>query len=177
VPLTACAAGYQAETSRERTTLTSVAAAQGDLSLRNILFVGPGSSGGNLPLYMAVFDGGTGSDTLLRVSSSAASGGYVPSTNTVHGGASLFYNGGDADVPQLTGLKHDVLVGQTVTVTLTFQTAGEVKVTVPVLPSNLGTGGSPLPPPSPIPSASASGSSSASPSASAPASGSASAAP
>ena len=42
IPLTACAAGYQAETSRERTTLTSVAAAKGDLTLRNIFFVGPG---------------------------------------------------------------------------------------------------------------------------------------
>jgi copper(I)-binding protein len=169
LPLTACAAGYQAETSRERTALTSVAAAQGDLSLRNILFVGPSKSGENLPLYMAIFDGGTGSDTLLSVSSSEATGGYVPSDATVHGGASRYWNVGDADVPQLTGLKRDVLVGQTVPVTLTFKTAGEVKVTVPVLSSSLGGDVSSLPPPSPLPSASATAqpSRSASPAASA----------
>ena len=64
IPLTACAAGYQAETSRERTTLTSVSAAKGNLTLRNIFFVGPASSGDNMPLYLAIFNGGTSSDKL-----------------------------------------------------------------------------------------------------------------
>jgi copper(I)-binding protein len=185
LPLTACAAGYQAETSRERTTLTSVAAAKGDLSLRNIFFIGPASSGDNLPLYLAIFNGGTSTDTLLSLSSSAASGGYVPGDNTIVAGGSRYYNAGDADVPRLTGLKRDVLVGQTVTVTLTFKTAGEVKVTVPILDARLGSDRSPLPAPSPIPSASttgqpsgsASGSASASESASASSSASATATP
>ena len=69
IPLTACAAGYQAETSRERTTLTSVSAAKGDLTLRNIFFVGPASPGGTLPLYLAIFNGGTSDDQLQSISS------------------------------------------------------------------------------------------------------------
>ena len=81
IPLTACAAGYQAETSRERTTLTSVSAAKGDLTLRNIFLVGPTSPGENMPLYMAIFNGGTSSDKLMSISS-VASGGFIPSNST-----------------------------------------------------------------------------------------------
>src|SRR6185312_6585705 len=101
IPLTACAAGYQAETSRERTTLTSVSAAKGNLTLRNIFFVGPASSGDNLPLYMSIFNGGTADDKLLGISSSSTSDGFVPSNDAIPGGGKLVYNEGDGDVPQL----------------------------------------------------------------------------
>jgi len=50
---------------RERTTLTSVSGTKGDLTLRNVFFVGPAASGGSLPLYFAAFNGGNAADKLL----------------------------------------------------------------------------------------------------------------
>jgi copper(I)-binding protein len=157
LPLTACAAGYQAETSRERTTLTSVQGVKGNLSIRNVFFVGPADAGGSLPLYLAAFNGGNSDDQLVSVSSTSAAGGTVPSDTKIPGGGSLLYNAGFAAVPQLTGLKNKALVGQTVTVTLTFAQAGELTLQVPVESSD-------LPGPSAVPSDSASASPSASPS-------------
>ncbi len=169
VPLSACAAGYQAETSRERTTLTSISAAKGQLTFRNVYFVGPAAPGGSLPLYFAVFNGGTADDRLVSVTSTEASGSAVPAADTVTGGGQRFYNEGDADVVQLTGLKQKVLVGQTVSVTLVFAQTGEVALTVPVEAAQSDAQGNPLPGPSPLPSPSpsASAGASASPSASA----------
>ncbi|MCW2548150.1 MAG: hypothetical protein JWN96_2610 [Mycobacterium sp.] len=149
LPLTACAAGYQAETSRERTTLTSVSGVKGNLTLRNVFFVGPADAGGSLPLYFATFNGGTTDDRLLSISSPSASGATVPTSTTIAGGGSLFYNAGDAFVPELTGLKNKVLVGQSVTVTLSFAQAGDLTLQVPIESST-------LPGPSPAPSESAS---------------------
>ena len=161
IPLTACAAGYQAETSRERTTLTSVTAAKGALTLRNIFFVGPASSGDDLPLYLAIFNGGTANDKLLSVSSPASSGGFVPADSAINANGQLFYNEGDGSVPELTGVKGLVRVGQTVTVTLTFQVAGELTIDVPIEHATPG-----LSAPSSTPTPSASPSSTAPPSAS-----------
>jgi copper(I)-binding protein len=180
IPLTACAAGYQAETSRERTTLTSVSAAQGNLTLRNIFFVGPASSGDSMPLYMAIFNGGTSSDTLMSISSSSFSGGFVPTNASIQANGQRYYNEGDGDVPQLIGAKNRVRVGQTVTVTLNFQQAGELTIAVPIEAATDGLPGpSPTPTPSPSesPSASPSASSSAATSASPSAGTSASASP
>lgn len=174
IPLTACAAGYQAETSRERTTLTSVSAAKGDLTLRNIFFVGPTSSGEDMPLYLAVFNGGTSTDKLLSISSPNFSSGFVPSNNSVPGNGQLFYNEGDGNVPQLIGAKNLVRVGQTVNVTLNFQQAGELTIAVPIQNATSGLAG---PSPTPTPSESASPSSSISPSSSASASPSSGASP
>jgi copper(I)-binding protein len=182
IPLTACAAGYQAETSRERTTLTSVSAAKGNLTLRNIFFVGPAASGENMPLYLAIFNGGTSSDTLMSISSASFSGGFVPSNKTIQAGGQKYYNQGDGDVPQLIGAKNQVRVGQTVNVTLNFQQAGELTIAVPIEAATNGLPGpSPTPTPSPTesasPSASASAETSASPSAATSASPSVSASP
>ncbi len=165
LPVSACAAGYQAETSRERVTLTSVSGAKGSLTLRNVFFVGPADAGGSLPLYLAIFNGGGSDDQLVSVSSSGAGSGYVPSDSSIPAGGSLFYNNGDASVPVLNGIKTKALVGQTVTVTLTFQQAGALTLTVPVDAS----GGRPGPTAtsSASPSASPSATSSASPSATA----------
>ena len=172
LPLTACAAGYQAETSRERTTLTSVSTVKGNLTIRNMFFVGPVEAGGALPLYFAAFNGGNSADKLVNIKSSLATGSSAPEKTDVVGGGSLYYNAGDGSVPQLTGLKNKVLVGQTVTVTLSFAQAGDVTVMVPVESSQL-PGPSPLPTPSPSASAtptvtpSSSAAATASPSASA----------
>jgi copper(I)-binding protein len=146
--LTGCAAGYQAETSRERTTLTAVSGAKGDLTLRNVFFVGPAAAGASLPLYFAAFNGGTTDDKLVSISSSLATGGSVPTDTALVGGGSLVFNAGASTVPQLTGLKDRSLVGQTITVTLVFQQAGELTLAVPVETSDQ---------PGPSPEASASG--------------------
>lgn len=132
LPLSACAAGYQAETSRERTTLTSVGAAKGALTLRNMYFLGPGTTGHALSLHLAIFNGSGTPEKLTGLSSSVASGGSVPSDATITAGQPLYYNLGATTLPVLTGLKQNVLVGQTVTVTLTFAQAGELTVAVPV---------------------------------------------
>lgn len=155
LPLTACAAGYQAETSRERTALTSVSGVKGNLTLRNVFFVGPAESGGALPLYFAAFNGGATSDKIVGISSPSASGSSAPQATDIAGGSSLFYNAGDASVPQLTGLKNKVLVGQAVTVTLSFAQAGDLTLQVPVESSTLA-------PPSPLASDNANPSASAS---------------
>ena len=160
IPLTACAAGYQAETSRERTTLTSVASAKGPLTLRNIFFVGPASAGDDLPLYLAIFNGGTTDDKLLSVSSPVSSGGFVPTDSTISAAGQTFYNEGDGSVPELTGMKGLVRVGQTVNVTLNFQQAGELTIAVPVQAAMDGLSG-----PSPIPTPTPTATSSTSPSA------------
>jgi copper(I)-binding protein len=132
LPLTACAAGYQAETSRERTTLTSVGGAVGDLTLRNIFFYGPADSGQALPLYLSIFNAAVVNDKLVGVSSVSAAASSVPGNNTVPGGGSLAYNKGTLSVPRLLRMKRNVLVGQTVTVTLTFARAGSLTLQVPV---------------------------------------------
>ncbi len=156
LPLTACAAGYQAETSRERVTLTSVTGAIGHLTLRNIFLVGPTDSGGDVPLYMAIFNGGVDTDTLLSISSADATGAYVPAgATTIDPLGSRYYNDGDAAVPQLTGLKRNLLVGQTVSLKLVFQSAGELDITVPVIAKETDEAGSSLPTPSAVPSATA----------------------
>ena len=178
IPLTACAAGYQAETSRERTTLTSVSAAKGDLTLRNIFLVGRTSAGGNIPLYMAIFNGGTVSDKLLSITSNGSSSGFVPSNDSIAPNGSLFYNEGDANVPQLIGAKTLLRVGQTVNVTLNFQQAGELTIAVPIEAATSGLPGpSPTPTPSASPTPSVAPSTSASPSVSASAGASGSASP
>jgi copper(I)-binding protein len=161
LPLTACAAGYQAETSRERTTLTSVSAVKGNLTIRNMFFVGPADAGASLPLYFATFNGGNSDDKLVNVTSGVATGSTAPEKIDITGGSSLYYNAGDGSVPQLTGLKNKVLVGQTITVTLSFEQAGDVTVKVPVESSTLAPP-SPLPSATPKPSATPSASSSAS---------------
>jgi copper(I)-binding protein len=153
LPLTACAAGYQAETSRVRTTLTSVAGAVGQLTLRNVFLVGPGQTGGNIPLYMAIFNGGVTDDKLVSVSAAGATGNHVPVDSTITTGTPRFWNDGDGDVPQLTGLTKNVLVGQTMDLKLVFENAGELDITVPVVTSQPDAQGSPQPGPSPLPSA------------------------
>jgi copper(I)-binding protein len=130
--LTGCAAGYQAETSRERTTLTSTSGAKGDLTLRNVFFVGPAAAGDSLPLYFAAFNGGASDDKLLSLSSSVSAGASVPTDTALVAGGKLQFNAGASTVPLLTGLKDKVLVGQTITVTLVFQQAGELTLAVPV---------------------------------------------
>lgn len=168
LPLSACAAGYQAETSRVRTTLTSVSGAKGDLTLRNMFVVGPARAGGAVGFYAAIFNGGPATDHLVSISSSDTVRGILPANTAIPGGGSLFYNLGDRDVPVLTGLKNDLLVGQEVNVTMTFALAGELTVTVPVensdgmpAPALLAT---PTPNPTPSRSVNPSPSGSASPS-------------
>ncbi len=133
LPLSACAAGYQAETSRERTTLTSVGAAKGNLTLRNIYLLGPGTQGHALSLKLAMFNGGRLDDRLVSISSTGAASGYVPATATIPAGGSLSYVLGGSPSPVLINLKRNVLVGQSLPVTMTFAKTGDITRTIPVM--------------------------------------------
>ena len=73
---------------------------------------------------MTIFNGGVANDKLVGISSRGATGGTVPTNNTIPGGGELVLNQGNPDVPRLTGLKSNALVAQTITVTLTFSRAG-----------------------------------------------------
>jgi len=126
-----CAAGIQAETSRERPTINSVGGAVGAITLRNVYVGGPGRQGGSIPVLFAAFNGGNDPDQLTGVSSPVAAQAAAPSQLTVAPGEATYYNPGSS-TPRLTGLRNPLRVGQQVAVTLTFQRAGSVTLEVPV---------------------------------------------
>jgi copper(I)-binding protein len=181
VPLAGCAAGVRAETSRERPTIDGIGSAIGTLTIRNTYVGGPAENGGSAPVLLSVFNNGNEPDRLVSISSPEAGSGTVPSDTTLPpGGRQLFFTAGRT--PRLTGLTSAVKPGQIVPIVLSFEKAGELKMSVPVAavpPELLSSGESATPSASTsaTPSASASPGASASPSAGASASPSASIAP
>ncbi len=164
VPLSACSAGINAETSRERPTIDGIGSAIGPLTIRNTYVGGPAEQGASVPLLLSVFNDGSDPDRLVSISSPDAGGATVPADAALPpGGQLLAYT--PAKAARLTGLTMPVRVGGIVPIVLTFERAGELHMSVPVTPvgQDLLNGG---------PSASASASPSASASA-APSSGSA----
>lgn len=133
LPLAGCAAGIQAETSRERPTVDGIGSAIGTLTIRNAYVGGPGQAGGSAPLLLSVFNNGTEPDRLVSVSSPDAASVTLPGgLDLPPGGQQLLYT---ADrTPRLTGLNEQVLVGQIVPVVLTFERAGELRMSLPVSP-------------------------------------------
>jgi copper(I)-binding protein len=161
--VTGCAAGIQAETSRERPTINGVGSAIGTLTIRNAYVGGPVSNGGTAPVLLSVFNDGAEPDQLVGISSPEAGSGTVPPDVTLpSGGQQLLYTPDRA--ARLNGVNTPMQPGQIVPIVLTFQRAGQLQMSLPVE-----TVGPDLLSPSPSASASASpsGSPSASPSASA----------
>jgi copper(I)-binding protein len=179
VPLAGCAAGVRAETSRERPTIDGIGSAVGTLSIRNAYVGGPAENGASAPVLLSVFNNGTEPDRLVGISSPVAGSSSVPADTTLApGGQQLFYTAGRT--PRLTGLTSAVKPGQIVPVVLSFEKAGELRMSLPVsaVPPEIlssGESASPSASASATPSASASPGASASPSAGA--SGSPSASP
>jgi copper(I)-binding protein len=165
VPLSGCAAGIQAETSRERPTIDGIGSAIGTLTVRNTYVGGPVEAGGTAPVLASVFNNGNEPDRLVSISSPEAGGGAVPADTALPpGGQQLFY--APDRVLRLTGITEPMRPGNIVPITLQFERAGTLQMSVPVSPvapevlaATAGSG-------SASPSASASPSGSAAPSAS-----------
>jgi hypothetical protein len=190
VPLTACSSGINAETSRERPTIDGIGSAIGPLTIRNTYVGGPAEQGASVPLLTSIFNNGSEPDRLVSISSPEAAAGTVPADTTLPpGGQQLFYT--PEKVARLTGVTMPVRVGEIVPIVLTFERAGELRMSVPVSPvgeellrAPAPAAPAPAPPASPAPSAAApagaspsAGAPSASPSPGAPASPSPSASP
>ncbi|HMA46782.1 MAG TPA: hypothetical protein VKP11_06240, partial [Frankiaceae bacterium] len=62
-----CAAGTDAQTQEQRTTVSSVGGAKGTITVRNVYVVGPAAQGGSTPVAAALFNGGNDDDTLAAV--------------------------------------------------------------------------------------------------------------
>lgn len=171
VPMTGCAAGIQAETSRERPTVDGIGSAIGTLSIRNAYVGGPVENGGSAPVLLSVFNNGVDPDRLVGISSPEAGSGTLPPDLTLpSGGQQLLYT--PDRVGRLEGVTVPMHPGEIVPVVLTFERAGQLRMSLPVSsvgPELLSAGSSASPAPSASPSASPSGSASptASPSAAA----------
>lgn len=155
VPLSACAAGINAETSRERPTIDGIGSAVGTLTVRNAYIGGPGEAGGSAPLLLSVFNNGTEPDRLVSISSPVAESATVPTESELRaGGQQRYYEAGRT--ARLTGLKEELRVGQTAEVVLAFERAGELRMTIPVSavpPEVLEAGAEPAAPEAPAPGA------------------------
>jgi copper(I)-binding protein len=167
VPLTACSAGINAETSRERPTIDGIGSALGPLTIRNTYIGGPAEQGASVPLLTSIFNNGTEPDRLVSISSPEAGGGTVPADSTLPpGGSQLFYT--PEKVARLTGVTVPVRPGEIVPIVLTFERAGELRMSVPVSPVGeelLRESAPPAPPAGAAPSAAPSAGASAAPAA------------
>jgi periplasmic copper chaperone A len=151
--LAGCAAGLHDETSKERSTPYLGAAAVGGLKVRDVAVI-PAASASPSPstgdtgqtqgsLTMVVVNDGNAPDSITGVQV-GVNGGVTPTdpttSGTVNPGQSLIFGtgatpGSTAPANDLTisGLSSPLVPGTTITVTVTFQTAGQVVVQAPVL--------------------------------------------
>jgi copper(I)-binding protein len=165
VVLSACSAGQVTQTATQQRDKTGAQAQVGDISLRQAELLPPrgGSyaAGDDADLQVAIINGGTEADTLVRVAgdgfgsaeiqgpttgtgtSASTSASASPSTESrssvieIPAGTSVFVGGSDYNVT-LKNLRESLTTGQYLEVTFTFRNAGEV--TVPVTVANPGAG-------------------------------------
>lgn len=167
VSMTGCAAGIQAETSRERPTVEGVGSAIGTLTIRNAYVGGPVENGGSAPVLLSLFNDGTQPDRLVGISSPQAGAGTVaPDVTLPPGGQQLLYT--PDRVPRLTGVTTPMHPGGIVPVMLTFERAGQLQMSLPVVEvgPELLQGGAPAGPTPPAPPGASPASPTASPAAS-----------
>jgi copper(I)-binding protein len=115
--------------------------APNDITITNAFVLGP-ASGSTLPagssagLFLAMYNGGTSDDRLTRVSASGTS------SATIEGGSVALPMSASANLtgPEpkvvLSGLTRPLTGGEDITVTLTFDHAGQVSFAVPVEPQS-----------------------------------------
>lgn len=147
LPLTACGAGTKAETSFAHTSINGLNTASGPILIRDAFVAGPGTQGGSVTAYMALFNTGADDDQLVSASSSMAGSVDVPGTVNVPAGSGALMTPGHAGLT-INALKNRALVGTSVPVTLTFAKEGQVQLLLPV---EQGTNdiGAPTNPPAP----------------------------
>ena len=131
LPLTACGAGNKAETTFEHTTINGLNTASGPILIRDAFVAGPGTQGGSMTAYMALYNTGSEDDQLTSASSSAASSVSLPGTVNVQAGSGALLTPGNAGLT-IDGLKNTVFVGSSIPVTLNFAKAGAVQMLLPV---------------------------------------------
>lgn len=154
VPLSGCAAGIQAETSRQRPTIDGIGSAIGTLTVRNTYVGGPVEPGGSAPLLTSIFNGGNEPDRLVSVTSPESGPATLPAETTIPpGGQQLFYS--PERVLRLPAVTVPMRPGEIVPIVLTFERAGELRMSVPVSPvapevlAEPAGGGEGAPPPAP----------------------------
>jgi copper(I)-binding protein len=168
VALSACSAGQVTQTATQERDKTGAQAQVGNISLRQAELLHPGGGsyqrGDDADLQVAIINGGTEPDTLVRVggdgfgsaeiqgpatgtgTSSAASSSAATTTAPtstasrssvieIPTGASIFVGGSDYSIT-LKNLAEPLTTGQYLEVTFTFKNAGDVTLPVTVATSS-----------------------------------------
>jgi copper(I)-binding protein len=163
VVLSACSAGQVTQTATQERDKTGAQAQVGDISLRQAELLHPrGGSyerGDDADLQVAIVNGGTEPDTLVRVegdgfdsaeiqgptTGTSASTSASPSTSAgtasrgsgieIPAGGTVFVGGDDYNVT-LVNLREPLTTGQYLDVTFTFENAGDVTIPVTVATSS-----------------------------------------
>ena len=149
--ISGCAAGQRAQTANEYSVVDGVAANVGAMGIRDAGITAPTAPAGylagmNVTLSMTVINNGTSADTLVSVSTPNAAGASIvgpkSAAPTKAGGATALVVPANGAVPvgegsgsgtvTLTKLTYRLVSGQSIPVTLTFQSAGPVTVLLPV---------------------------------------------
>jgi copper(I)-binding protein len=162
IALTACSAGQVTQTASQNRDKVGTDAQIGDLALRQVTLEYPGEGrydeGDDVPLIMAIVNGGNEDDALVGIegegfdgvvvtgqatssgSPTAAPSGpaTVPSAPTTARASTrvdipvpagtTVFTGGDGVSVELSDLAEELTAGQSLDVTLTFERAGEVTV-------------------------------------------------
>jgi copper(I)-binding protein len=150
VLVTACSAGQVAQTAEQNRDKVGAQVNVGDLALRAVELPYPTggiySSGGDARLLAAIASSSDTDDTLVSIESDSFDSVEVvdPSADGEGGGggdsldltvpaeSTLYLGNGTGPAVTLVGLAEDLGVGQSIDVTFTFESAGEVTVPVPV---------------------------------------------
>ena len=151
VVLSACSAGQVTQTATQERDKTGAQAQVGDISIREAKLApaddGGYQSGDNAELQVALVNGGSSADTLESVDGKgfssaeiANTAARISSTSTapmdrieIPAGSSVFVGQDSSDYSiTLSGLDQSLTPGQYVTVTFTFEKAGEVTLPVSV---------------------------------------------
>ena len=164
VPLviSGCAAGQRAQTANEYSVVGGTTATIGAMGIRDAGISAPKVaagyvSGANVTLTMTVVNIGDSADSLVSVTSpnaasatlagpksaaptSAAAAASAPIVVPANGAVPIGQGAGSGTIT-LTKLKYRLVPGESVPVTLTFQSAGAVTVMMPVMLLSDQTGG------------------------------------
>jgi copper(I)-binding protein len=166
--LAGCEAGLNAPTLAFHPAANGAHAVVNDISINNVFVLGPSigstiSAGGSAGLFLALYNNGNQSDSLVGVSAPGTATSVKLEKGTVEltPASSQLLTGPVPDVV-LTGLTQPLTAGKTITITLNFATTGAVTLRVPVEPHDYYYGTL-----SPAPSAAASATETASPKATA----------
>lgn len=155
VALSACSAGQVTQTATQERDKTGAQAQVGDISIRGAKLASPGvggyETGDDAELQVALVNGGSAADTLVRVDGDGFTSAEIANTAArissstgstaaqdrieIPAGSSVFVGQDNSDYTiTLSGLDEGLTTGQYLKVTFTFEKAGEV--TLPITVAN-----------------------------------------